>query len=290
MSIAHSCMTANLAIGAWSGQRLDKGASAKVTLEAGAAANTARVNKQIIDKASLMVVTGLARQLRTLFNTRTLPWKDNGDRVLTRKMYQPFIEQFEEMKGQYYAAVDEFATKIYPEERARAEFRMGELFNVNDYPHVSDIRRRFYATLEIDAVTEASDFRVGLDADQIEKIQTRIEKSINDRLAKAMGDVWTRLGTTLEHFALTMAQGDKVFRDSTVDNLTEIIELLPALNIMNDANLTAIYNDVKGTLIGLSPKDLRKNPAVRSAAADEAQRIVDEMQGFMRAFQTPDEE
>lgn len=285
MSITTNCMTANISIGAWSGQRLDKGATAKLTQDAGADADAARVNKHLVPKESLKDIASCAGQLRTLFNTRTLPWKDNGDRLLTRKMYQPFISQYEELKGAFNDAVDHFVTNVYPSDIGRAAFRMGDLFNQDDFPAASDLRRRFYVTLDIGAVTEAGDFRVDLDEEQLTRIRDRIEGENTARIARAMGDVWTRLNNTLQHFAETMADGDKVFRDSTVHNLTEIVELIPALNLMNDSNLTAIYKDLKSTLIGLSPKDLRKNPDVRNAAADEAQRIIDEMSGFMSAFQ-----
>ena len=285
MSIKDNAMTINISIGAWSGQRLDKGATAKLTSEAGAAADAARVNKHLVPKESLKDIATCAGQLRTLFNTRTLPWKDNGDRLLTRMMYQAFVSQFEELKSEFNKAVDVFITRTYPMDIARAEFRMGDLFNRDDFPLPSDLRRRFYVTLDIGAVTEAGDFRVGLDDDQVERIKGRIERENSSRIARAMGDVWSRLADTLQHFATTMADEDKVFRDSTVHNLTEIVELIPALNLMNDQHLNNVYKDIKSTLIGLSPKDLRKDPDVRSAAAVEAERIIEEMSGFMAAFQ-----
>ena len=280
-----NAMVLNISIGAWSGQRLDKGATAKLTSEAGAAADAARGNKHLVPKESLKDIATCAGQLRTLFNTRTLPWKDNGDRLLTRMMYQAFVSQFEELKAEFNKAVDTFITHTYPMDIARAEFRMGDLFNRDDFPLPSDLRRRFYVTLDIGAVTEAGDFRVGLDDDQVERIKGRIERENSSRIARAMGDVWSRLAETLQHFATTMADEDKVFRDSTVHNLTEIVELIPALNLMNDQHLNNVYKDIKSTLIGLDPKDLRKNPDVRSAAAAEAERIVSEMAGFMGAFQ-----
>ena len=288
MSITTNCMTANISIGAWSGQRLDKGASVRLTRDAGADADAARVNKHLVPKDSLKDIGTCAGQLRTLFNTCTLPWKDNGDRLLTRKMYPAFISQFEEVKAEFRKAVDRFVDVTYPSDIAKAEFRMGDLFNPSDFPAASDLRRRFYVTLDIGAITEAGDFRVALDQDQADRIRARIESENTDRIARAMGDVWTRLNDTLTHFAETMKDENKIFRDSTIHNLADIVELIPALNIMNDTNLVAIYKDLKSTLIGLSPKDLRKDPDVRSAAADEAQRIVDSMAGFMQAFQPRD--
>ena len=284
MSIASNCMTCNISIGAWSGQRLDKAASAKVTSEAGAASDAARVNKHLVPKESLQPIATQAGKLRDLFKTLTLPWKDNGDRLLTRKGYAIFVEKFSAAKREFDEAVEHFVSAVYPQDIARAEFRMGELFKAEDFPVASDLRRRFYVTLDIGAVTEAGDFRVALSDDEVTAIQERIERENSARIANAMSDVWSRLSETLQHFASTMADENKVFRDTTVYNLTEIVELIPALNIMNDQHLNDIYVDIKDTLVGLSPKDLRKNTDVRSAAASEAKRICDEMAGFMGAF------
>jgi predicted DNA-binding transcriptional regulator YafY len=77
---------------------------------------------------------------------------------------------------------------------------------------------------------------------------------------------------------------DGVFRDSTVRNLEEIVDLLPGLNLLDDPDLEAMRLDVKARLAGYDPKDLRKDTAVRAEAAREANEIMERMAGFMSAF------
>jgi hypothetical protein len=76
-----------------------------------------------------------------------------------------------------------------------------------------------------------------------------------------------------------------VFRDSLVGNIEQLVDMLPGLNVLNDPDLDAIGKEVKARLLGYDLKDLRKKPAVRSAAAREAQEIMDKMAGFMTCFQ-----
>lgn len=284
MSITTNAMVLNLQIGIWQGYRLDKEASRKVTEDANAAGDAARVNKHLVPKESLKEIVSASNAVRAHFYERTLPWKDNGDRLLTRLMFQDFIEAHERLTTEFKDAVDAFVTTAYPAARAKAEFRMGELFKADDYPAAESLRRRFYINMDIDAVTEAGDFRVEMEASQLDGIRTSMETAMNERLGRAMHDVWERLRTVVGHFATKMADGEAVFRDATVRNIEELVEILPGLNVTGDPNLDAMANEVKRTLAGYAPVDLRKKPEVRSQAALEAKDIMERMSGFMSAF------
>lgn len=284
MSIVNDCMIVNLQIGIWMGYRLDKEASSRITRDANAHDDAARVNKHLIPKELLKPVISASNAVRTHFYDKTLPWKDNGDRLLTRKLYTKFIEEHARLVGDFNAAVETFLSRDYNTAKERAGFRMGELFNPNDYPSSRELQRRFYCNLDIDPVSQANDFRVDLNEAEVDRIRKQMEAAMRDRLGTAMADVWHRVATTLGHFAEKMAGKDQIFRDSTVRNLQEIVELLPDLNIMDDANLDRIRNDISKHLTGYEPKELRNNPANREAAATEAKRIMDEMAGFMNAF------
>jgi hypothetical protein len=283
MSIVKDCMIVNLQIGTWTGYRLDKEASSAVTSQAGAHADAARVNKHLIPREMLKPIVSASNAIRTHFYGQTLPWKDNGDRLLTRKMYMRFIDQHGALKQQFADAVEQFLTRDYGLARDQAMFRMGRLFNRDDYPGVRDLQGRFYVHVDIDPVTEAGDFRVELDAAHLDAVRRDIEEATRARLGKAMADVWGRLSETLGHFANKMGS-EEVFRNSTVNNLREIVEILPDLNVIDDVNLDRIREDIDRHLLGYSPDDLRKIPEVRHAAATDAKRILDNMAGFMRAF------
>ena len=59
-ALTERAMVMTLSISRWQGHRLDKEASRKVTSEAGAAADAARVNKHLVPKEALApIVTGI---------------------------------------------------------------------------------------------------------------------------------------------------------------------------------------------------------------------------------------
>lgn len=283
MSIVTKAMVLNLQIGIWKGYRLDKEASAKVVKDAGADSDAARVNKHLVPKESLKDIESAANAVRAHFYQKTLPWKDNGDRLLTRLMFRDFIEEHERLVGKFKDAVEQFLTVRYPQAREKAEFRMGELFDPTDYPTSESLARRFYINMDIDAVTEAGDFRVQMDQSELDTVKASMERAMNDRIGRAMRDVWERLSEVVGHFAKKMGSDD-IFRDATVRNIEELVELLPGLNVLDDPDLKAIGDEIKAKLVGYDPKDLRKKPDVRSEAAQQAKEIMERMEGFMSAF------
>jgi hypothetical protein len=105
-----------------------------VTKDAGADSDAARVNKHLVPKQALADVVSAASAVRTHLYLKTLPWKDNGDRLLTRKLFLGFIEEHERLVGEFDKAVHQFLTVAYPAARDQAEFRMGSLFKPTTIP------------------------------------------------------------------------------------------------------------------------------------------------------------
>jgi hypothetical protein len=281
-------MIVNLQIGVWMGYRLDKEESRKVTESNGADADAARVNKHIIPKEDMKAITAAGNQVRTHFYTNTLPWKDNGDRLLTRKRYMPFIETHEKLVGNFKDAVNEFVNTLYPRAVARAEFRMGSLFKEDDYPEARELQRKFYCNLDIDAVTMPEMLKGCFeDKEAYEKAKADAEAAMQARTVKAVGSLWGQLAEMLSHLGSKLADENAIFRDSTITNLQELVDMMPDLNFTNDPNLTRIANEIEQTMLGYEVKDLRKDGKVRKAAALDAKKILDDMGGFMAAFTTP---
>lgn len=282
-SIASHCMIANLQIGVWTGHRLDKKATQQVIAEADAEADAARVNKHLIGKDKLKPITTAQGKIRLYFYDKTSPWKDNGDRILTRVMYPRFIEDFGVMQAEFNGAVADFLKNIYPEEVARAEFRMGELFDVNDYPSARELKNKFFVNLDIDAVSEANDFRVNLGKDTVAGIRKEIEDATEKRLVAAQAHVWGRMAKTVEHFRDRM--NADVFKDATITNLEELADILPGLNVTNDPEINRLAKEIKSKLLGYEPKDLRGDDKLRETLGKEAKKIMTDIGGFMKAFQ-----
>ena len=134
MSITTKAMVVNVQIGVWMGHRLDKEATRNLTEKANADDDAARVNKHLIPKAAFKDITSTSNAIRSHFYAKTLPWKDNGDRLLTRAMYLDFMAEHAALADKFDAAVEQFLTRDYISAVEQAGFRMGALFDLSDYP------------------------------------------------------------------------------------------------------------------------------------------------------------
>jgi len=90
-----------------------------------------------------------------------------------------------------------------------------------------------------------------------------------------MNDVWQRthkaLSAMSERLDYAGAETKKVFRDSLVDNVVEMIDLLDVCNITQDSQMSKIKNDLDNALRGITPDALREDNYLRA----ETKRAVD---------------
>lgn len=283
MSIVNNCMLVTLRLGSWSGRRLDKGISGEVTAQKEAQEGSLTVNKQLVPKDVLAASVTAANNVRAHFYEKTLPWAEQGARVITRTGYQKFIEDHQALVGLFHSAVEDLIAVGYPQARAQAEFRMGLAFNLADYPEAYELRDKFYVDLDIAPVPTGADFRVDISSQAAEAIRQQIETKTRDRLAEAAKSVWERLRDVVGHYAKTMGDQDIKFKEATIRNLHDLMDAMPALNITEDPALDQFAKEVRQSL-SWSSAEIRKDPSTRAAAAAEAERILDQMSGFMNAF------
>lgn len=284
MPLANECMVMNLQIGVWHGQRLDKEAAAKVIRSSRAKdKEAASVSKRLIPREVLRPVLTSASSIRTFFYTNSLPWKPNGDRLLVRTMYPEFMRHHAKLVRGFNKEVELFLDHHYYIVKERAEFRMGALYKEGEFPHVDELRSRFYVQLDIDPVTQSSDLKLDMDEKYLGQLHRQMDRAMRERKARAMEEVWKRLAETLGHMAEKLSPSE-IFRNSTIHKLEEIVTILPDLNIVGDKNLERVGKEIQSELIGLDPQHLRDNPKARKAAMKEAQRIMDQIEGHMSAY------
>lgn len=282
MSLSTKAMIIDVRISKWNGYKTDQDASNKLIREANAEAGSAVVSKRVVPKEALADVTTAYNALKAHRDRHTLPWSDKGPRIMTRNIFELFMSGFGELERNFNAVVEEFITVKYPPVRDKAAFRLGDLFNDKDYPPPEELRKKFRVDLDIDGITEPDDFRVALPEAELAKLKVTMEESINRRLGDAMQDVWLRIAELLEHYIEKLSDPEAIFRDSTVNNLVELMNILPGLNVTGDPRLKEIRQRIMNTIGSYEPNDLRKGGGLRAAAAKEAREIRESMNEHLR--------
>lgn len=274
-------MIVRLSISQWTARKFDKAATQRIATEYAVDAEVGRYNKILIAKEAIQEITQAVSAIRSFHYENTLPWDDGGGRILPSKNFLTYSKDMRKFKQRFDTAVADFLEN-YDEYREEARRRLNGLFKETDYPRQREIGRKFGFSTDIEPVPSAEDFRVSLQSKDAIRIQNQLEKRVEERVAEATKDLYIRLNEVVEKFADKLADKDAIFRDSLVENVVELINLLPKLNVANDSELEKLRKEVQKKLCAFEPDTLRQSDDVRSKAAEDAKAILDKMSGYCK--------
>lgn len=289
-SLSSRAMLCSLSIAQWSARKHDPEASQEIAVRHGAQADVGRYNKILIPKPALADIQRIAGEARREHYFMTLPWDDNGYRVLPAAAYLEHAEKQRAFAEQFLAAVDVFAAK-FEQLVAESRTRLGGLFRAEDYPSAGEIRDKFSFETKVLPLPDADDFRVSLGDEEKDRIKRQITASVEASLQVASRELWQRLYEAVSHmsarltaYKVTEAGVEHPFRDSVVTNLVKLVDVMPKLNITGDPELEQLTAKIRSSLL-VDPNELRKSETVRSDTAKAAAAIAQHMAGYMTGYQ-----
>jgi hypothetical protein len=288
MSVHTRALLVFLSISTWTARKYDKAVSHKVARDYDAPTNAGRYNKFLLpgEHASYQELLTLAGSIRDEHYTRTLPWTDGGQRVLSTDGYMDYADWFRGRKAQFERARDTFI-QDYPAMKADARLLLTKvqdgLYKESDYPSELDMAKRFGLSVSYSPLPKADDLRVDLDAQAIAEISASLQAGTAAALNTATQEAWSRLYKVAAKMHERLSQPDAIFRDTLVENAQEVCSALRTLNVTDDPNLEAMRASVERELTRYSPDVLRDNKAVRADVAVKADQIM----ASMAAFYTP---
>jgi hypothetical protein len=285
MDISTRALLVNTTVRVWSGEKRDKAITREICTLKGAADNAVRANKSLLGDHIHGVQTA-ERAVRQAVNERTLPWMDDGTRILKGAAFMAFTETMADPIRAFDSAVEAFIAG-YPEIQYEARARLGDAFLDSDFPPQSRLRERFGVKLTYLPVPSTADFRVNLSDEEIAAVRRNAEEAlrgtVNDAvraLLDRLQEPVARLSTRLRLFR--RASNGKVqhpFRDSLIDNVRAIVRLAPTLNLLDDPRIGELCADIEQHLTAHDPEQLRTSARLRESVADEADAILRRMQG-----------
>lgn len=288
-SITNHVMLVTLSISVFSGEKIDQGVAEEVASNHGAkASDVGRFNKQIISKTALENIRKVATAARMHHYSVTLPWSDVGQRLLGVQGYLPYMVQMQKLKDQFDEEVDRFVD-IYPTLIDEARTRLNTLFDPDQYPPVSELRRRFTFDFAVLPLPDSRNWFLDIAADEMANLKRLADERVDQAVKEAVSDVYRRVMDHAKrvHEKLTNYEVDpetgkvigSIFRDSLIENLKGLVDLLPSLNVTKDPELDALAIQMK-EITRYSAKALRADAGFRKDAADKAQAIYDRASKF----------
>src|SRR5579884_3862846 len=278
-SLSSRAMLCSLSIRTWSARKHDAEASEEIAARHGAQADAGRYHKILLPKAALAEIQAIVSESRQEHYFLTLPWDDNGYRVLPAAAYMDHVERMNRLRARFSAAVETLSAqfaKLVEEARSR----LGSLFRFEDYPSSSELIEKFAFETKVMPLPEAGDFRVALNDEEKASIQRQIRASVEASLQVGSRELWFRLYDAVRHMAerlnaykVTETGVEHPFRDSLVTNLVKLVEVLPKLNLTGDQDLERLANAVRNSLL-IDPARLRRSEVVREETARTAAEIA----------------
>jgi len=281
MSLNEKAMLVYLNIGFWTARKYDK----KISQEIEAQYNTddaGRYNKILIAKEHLANIQKTISAARTFHYDNTLPWSDQGGRLLPSANYFNYVKSIQSFKDDFEREVTNFL-KVYPSLKDEAKQRLNGMFDEEDYPDAATLETKFAIKSMILPVPEADDFRVNLTDDEVDSIRTSIREQVQDSTQAGMKDLWQRLFKVVDHMVERLSDPDNKFKNTLIENITDLCDLLPKLNITADPELDEAVQEIKAKLTVNDSQTLRDNDVARSKTAIEAQKILNKMRPYQTA-------
>jgi hypothetical protein len=277
--LATRAMIVRLAIGRWYGTVTDRASAREFAQQKHAKEHMVHLRKHVISPKALLEINSVTNEARAVHNELTLPWTDGGYRILSSDGYFQYMEKLRPLHEQFTAAVETFIPK-FEEWYNQSEEDLGGLFRKHELPTSGEqLRRRFYFDMRVYPLPQAADFRVALNNQDVSTIRSSIEADLKATISQSMQEPWRRLHDAVAHM-IERLNADKGFRNSVTDNMRELVDVIPLLNITGDRKLADMAKNIGDSLL-VDPGDVRDSKKLRNQTAEEATKILRKLEAFI---------
>ena len=156
----------------------------------GAQTDVGRYNKVLLPKKALADLQKIVSEARDAHYFITLPWDDNGYRVLPGAVYMEHREKMRCLSGRFQAAASH-VYELFEELVDQARNRLGGLFRQEDYPTLDELRSKYSFETKILPLPEAGDFRVTLGDEEKAASSARSPWTLKHRSESVRGNSGT---------------------------------------------------------------------------------------------------
>lgn len=269
----------------WTGEAPDKKAGKAIAEKHGNILSATRTTKTLVDPTELKANSKAFNAVYTFYRENTLPWENRrgGARLLPGANYERFKAGLEPLIQAALERADVFASKydqlildwrdklvgLYDDANYPREVRTEFSISVNYFPlpiSPGSLTLRFLGRAELDALKN----QLGATWEAQEKAAT--------------GDLYKRLALYVGHMADKLADPEAVFRDSLVNNLKELADLIPSLNFTEDKELADLAEATRARLAAIDPETLRTDLKIRGQIAGEAGQLLAQITGAGSRF------
>lgn len=287
--LSKRAMLLRYSLGSWQAKKKDRKTEKEIDTIKGSQ-NGANVTINLcLDKRLLTANKTIARH-RNAIKEMTLPYLNaRGLRIAPNVRFREINEMFRDVEKTIRENIDpliEDWDQVMARERQRLA-KLDQHITAADYPSKDKLRLRYYVDTDWSAVPTSDNFQnlEGIDPDDVKDLANEARSLEREALVQAQRDIVERIANAVRHVSESASnyvprdesdngKAQNTFRDSLIDNVRELADILPALNITDDPDLADITDDLKRWICPVDPDDLRTSKVSRMAVSKKSDEIA----------------
>lgn len=229
----------------------------------------------------------IKNRIRTEHVFLTLPWYDNGERILVSDLLDRHRKSMETMIPELHAEADWICDNLGAIKEA-ARQKLGSAYDESMYPSRDELRSSLRVKLGYAPIPDSRDFRVNLDEETIDYIKSHIEMDVEERVQDAMKSVRSRMIDVVENFIERVSKIREVHingkvvvegrvKSSLITNTTKLLDVLPSLNITKDEEVDLLGEELRRRLCMYEASAINDTPILRHSVLEQAKRLLQRM-------------
>lgn len=278
MSLKNSAMLVKMKIRKWDPYKLDKRAAENVEVAFRTNGKAGNFSKELLDTSVLKPITKVISTIRSEHARMTVPWTYEGVSILPSSMYLEYTNVMRQLNPQLKRAVQNLVDQL-PIHLANQRSKLGDLFNPLDYPSRDELLAAYEVTHSFFPVPETNHFVLDLEAAEMAKIKQDLQQNLMAAENEALSHLYERVRKVVEHVYERLADPEHIFRDSLVDNIQQLVMVLPRLNVFNDETLNNVCREMNDKLLNVDAQELRTDMSARREMAQNAFDIIGLLNG-----------
>ena len=266
-SISSAAMIVDFNASVWTARKKDNKASEDVNNMNAADKGVANVTKNLLGECDeLRAVQKFAANVRNIHYSMTMPWSDNGSRLLTTQQYFKYNEVMTDLQQEFYRLVGELLD-VYEWRVIKAQDKLGTMFNRDEYPTRDSLQDKFGFRVSYVPLPDAGDFRIDIGNEAMTQIKSQYESHYTQAIKTAMNDIWHKLHGNLTTLVRQLdvneeGKGNRLY-DSVFDRAIELTEMLGTCNVTGDSQMEAMRRQLEQALHGLNLDQIKRSPTLR---------------------------
>lgn len=269
--LTQKAMLISLSISQWLARIQDREISKKIPMDYLAKSGTGIWTKRLFKESVTMAkIQALISNTKKYHSDMTLPWT-KGVGILPSVKYLEYIQKMRAFNTELETVVLQLSSE-FPNLIQQDQQNLGNMYKAEDYPDHSKLRYKFKIDIEASPIPEKGDWRVDLSNEEIEKLEEETEKKQKVKMEEAMKKLWEKLYEPVKKMSETLASG-KNFHKTLVTNISDLINILPDLNLNGDQNLEELRKEIEEKLCEFSSQQLKDSTYLRETTAEAAEKI-----------------